>query len=176
MWVSSPFGPIADAMIERPDGHRILLAPVADVADYIAATYTFDEVRVEPTTLAVVGGRHVLSSRSLRAEMIAGSRTAVGMLLRTVPAPLARSPRWAAAIDPVAARMRDGVRTVGTAGGGRREYYCATDEHRVVAVHARLDGVVLGGLRPVDPPVRFGFGSTPTAPSIVRVTTTVEHR
>lgn len=174
MWDASPFGPIADAMIERPDGHRILLAPSAGVADYIAATYSFDEVRVESTSLAVIAGRRIVRSRSLRAELVTGSRTAVGALLRTVPAPVARSRWWAAAIDPVAARMREGVRTVGTAGGGRREYYGAMDEHRLAAVHAVLDGESLGDLRPVAPPVHFGFGSTPALPSIVRVTTTID--
>jgi hypothetical protein len=31
----------------------------------------------------------------------------------------------------------------------------------------------LGALADVDPPVRFGFGSTPRFPALVRVTTTV---
>lgn len=173
MWSSTPVGPIADAMIERSDGHRILIAPSTAVADYIAQAYTFDEVRVEPTTLPAIGGRRTLRSPSLRVEIVVGARTAVGALLRIVTPPLARARWWARAIDPIAARMRDGVRTVGTAGGGRREYCCAMDEQRLVAVHARLDGELLGGLRPVSPPVRFGFGSTPPAPSIVRVTTTI---
>jgi hypothetical protein len=62
-----------------------------------------------------------------------------------------------------------GVRTRGTAGGGRREWYSAQDMHRIKAVSARFDGVDLGDLRPVDPPVRFGFASTPEEPSLVRV-------
>jgi hypothetical protein len=35
------------------------------------------------------------------------------------------------------------------------------------------DGEDQGGLAPVDPPVRFGFGSTPRTPSLVRVVTLV---
>ena len=173
MWAASPFGPIADVMIERPDGHRILVAPTEPVADYIAATYTFDEVRVEPTALTVSGWRRVLTSQSLRVEMVGGRRTPIGVMLRAVPPRLARTRAWAWAIDPAASRLREGVHTVGTAGGGRREFYCALDEHSVTAVHARLDGEVLGTLSPVRPPVRFGFGSTPSLPSIVRVTTTI---
>ena len=46
-WLESPFGSFADAMIERPDGHRVLLAPSAEAAEFVASTYTFDEVRVE---------------------------------------------------------------------------------------------------------------------------------
>ncbi len=149
------------------------MPPTAEVAEYIAATYSFDEIRVEPTALSVTGGRWVLSSSPLRVEIVASGRTPVGALLRLVPRPLARARWWTHAIGPIAARMRDGVRTVGTAGGGRREYYCALDERRLSAVHARLAGEVLGELRPVSPPVRFGFGSTPSVPSLVRVTTTI---
>ncbi len=47
-WQQTPFGSFADAMVERPDGHRILLAPTRQVADLISTTYVFDEVRIEP--------------------------------------------------------------------------------------------------------------------------------
>jgi hypothetical protein len=67
-----------------------------------------------------------------------------------------------------------GVRTRGTAGGGRREWYAALDLHRIAHIEASWAGTDLGGLRPVDPPVRFGFGSTPSRPSLVRVTTTID--
>ena len=43
------------------------------------------------------------------------------------------------------------------------------DLHRIKSVSARFDGAELGELRPVTPPVRFGFGSTPEDPSLVRV-------
>jgi hypothetical protein len=62
---------------------------------------------------------------------------------------------------------------VGSAGGGRTEYYGARDLHRVTTALVRWEGVDQGPLAPVSPPVRFGFGSTPTAPSLVRVTTLV---
>jgi hypothetical protein len=35
------------------------------------------------------------------------------------------------------------------------------------------EGADQGGLAPVDPAVRFGFGSTPRTPSLVRVVTLV---
>lgn len=47
-WLESPWGEFADAMVERADGHRVLLAPSDDVAGLVSTTYTFDEVRVEP--------------------------------------------------------------------------------------------------------------------------------
>jgi hypothetical protein len=42
---------------------------------------------------------------------------------------------------------------------------------RVVEADVRWDGADTGGLAPVDPPVRFGFGSTPLTPSLVRIVT-----
>ena len=173
IWAASPFGPVADAMIERADGERLLLAPTLEVADLIAATYRFDTVRIEPVTLRPGTDEWHFESPSLDLTFRTGLRTGLGRLLTAVPRPLARSRVWCRAIDPVARRIRPGVRTAGTAGGGRREYYSALDEHRVVGLQARLDGADLGALRPVAPPVRFGFGSAPVRPAIVRVTTRI---
>ena len=77
------------------------------------------------------------------------------------------------AIDPVARLALRGVRTRGSAGHGRREWYGAADVHRLTAVRARLGDDDLGSLTDVWPPVRFGFSSTPRRASIVAVTTTV---
>lgn len=174
MWRETPFGTVADAMIERPDGHRLLIAPTRELADYVAATYTFDEVRIEPVELfADVTSRTFLSA-TLRVRVETGRRTAVGRLLNLVPPSVARSRWWCRAIDPIARTLRHGVRTVGTAGGGRREYYCALDEHRLVAARATFEGHDLGTLRPVTPAVRFGFASTPPTPAIVAVTTLID--
>jgi hypothetical protein len=174
MWPVSPFGSVVDAMIERTDGSRLLIAPRPDVAAFIAATYNFDEVRIEPTSLQIVGRSWTIAAASLRVSIHTGRRTATGQLLSLVPRPLARSRWWCRAIDPIARRVRPGVRTFGTAGNGRREYYCALDEHSLTHVSAELDGADLGQLRAVTPPVRFGFGSTPSTPSLVRVTTLIE--
>ncbi len=38
IWQESPFGPFADVMVQQPSGHRQLLAPGPEVADFIAAT------------------------------------------------------------------------------------------------------------------------------------------
>ncbi|MFI0237952.1 hypothetical protein [Streptomyces sp. NPDC016845] len=174
MWRESPFGPVTDLMMERPDGHRTLIAPTPDLADYIAATYTFDEVRMEPVALTVEGrGRIAVRASSVALTLTTGRRTGVGFLLTLVPRPLARTRAWCRLIDPAARLARRGVRTVGTAGGGRREYYCALDEHALTSASVRLDGHDQGPLASVTPPVRFGFGSTPPRPALVRVTTLI---
>lgn len=173
-WPRSPLGPFTDVMVERPDGHRLLLAPSPSVAEFVTATYTFDEVALGPVRYREEGDRRQVTAGRLECAWRVGGRTVLGSLLAAVPAPLATDPRWVTAIDVVARTVLPGVRTVGSAGNGRREYYCARDLHRITDAVVRWDGVDQGGLAPVTPPVRFGFGSTPTAPSHTRITTLVQ--
>lgn len=174
MWPVSPFGPIIDVMVEHADGHRVLIAPSDEVAEFIAATYRFDEIRIEPTTLDIRERRWTVSSTSLRVSLEVGRRTALGQVLANVPRSVARSRWWCTAIDPLAHLLVRGVHTRGTAGDDRREWYAALDLHAVDSVRAEWEGTDLGALRPVHPPVQFGFGSTPRSPSLTRITTTVQ--
>ncbi|WP_291057318.1 hypothetical protein [Herbiconiux sp.] len=180
MWHDSPLGAFADVMLEDVAGHRMLLAPRDDVADYIAATYTFDEVRVLPVRsrrieggLEVVAGGSGASAPFFHARLRIGAVTALGRLLRSVPRPLATDPRWLAALDPLASRLMPGVHTAGTAGGGRREYYGVTALREIAWAEAAFDGRHLGAFAALDPPVRFGFGSAPRDPQLADVVTTI---
>jgi len=173
-WHDTPLGPFADAMVETAAGHRVLLAPDQDAADFIGATYSFDEVRIEPFGVAEDGSRWAVRSPSLRLDLTVGDRTPLGRLLRVVPAGVAGSPAWCTLTDPVARLLLRGVRTRGTAGHGRREWYGATDVRRVLVMSGSFDGAALGTLTDVDPPCRFGFSSTPRKPSVTDVLTTVE--
>lgn len=173
-WHDTPLGRFADAMVETAEGHRVLLAPTAEVRDFIEATYGFDEVRLEP--IAVDGDTQVLRVRaaSLRLDLRLGRRTPLGWAVSAVPGRVAAAPAWCALTDPVARVALRGVRTRGTAGGGRREWYGATDVHAIVSLAGAFSGQDLGELAPVDPPCRFGFSSTPRRPSVTSVVTTVE--
>jgi hypothetical protein len=174
MWPLSPYGSVTDVMIERPDGHRILLAPTRELADFIAATYQFDEVRVTPVLRMRDGNKKwMVSTDELALTFELGGRPPLGLLLLAMPRRLARAKWFATAADPIARLTMDGVRTRGTAGGGRREWYSAQDMQKITSVSARLDGVDLGDLRPVTPAVRFGFASTPEQPALVRVLTRI---
>lgn len=172
-WHTTPLGPFADVMVETAAGHRLLLAPSPAVADYVTATYAFDEVRIEPVAVTEEGDRWWTVSDSLTLDVTVGRRMPLGWLLRAVPGPIGASPWWARVVAPVAHVVVPGVRTVGTALEGRREFYGATDLRRVTAMHARLDGQDLGALADIDPPCRFGFSSTPRTPSVTSVVTTV---
>ncbi|MFH9295210.1 hypothetical protein [Streptomyces sp. NPDC017520] len=173
-WPRSPFGAFSDVMVEYPDGVRVLLAPSRRIADFVAATYRFDRIEVVPVIVTVADDIWLVEAGPLRLRLRTGRRSALGLLLSAVPAPLARSPLWAALCDGPARLLMPGVRTLGRAGPGRREWYGARGLRPVVAADAVLDGAGLGRLAPLDPPVAFGFGSAPRRPSLVRVTTTVE--
>lgn len=175
-WRQTPMGAFSDVMAETAAGHRMLLAPTAMVADFISATYAFDEVRVEPVQVEATLEEWQVVSSSLTLTIGIGARTPLGRLLHTIPAAVATNPAWASAADPFSRVIMRGVRTRGSAGGSRREWYGATDVREVVSLLGELDGVDLGRLAPVDPPCRFGFSSTPRRPSVTDVVTTIDVR
>jgi hypothetical protein len=183
-------------MVERPDGHRVLLAPSREVADFVAATYTFDTVRIvgvavrdgepdvggelaadwgdldDPELVDDDAATWTVTAGPLAMRLGFGSRTVLGRLIGAVPMRIATSTFWAAAIDPIARTVMRGVRTRGRT-GARQEWYAARDVRSITGLTASWDGVDLGSLTAVDPPVRFGFGSTPRRPSLVTLVTTV---
>ncbi|MDG9700699.1 hypothetical protein [Streptomyces sp. DH37] len=171
-WSRSPFGPFADVMLERPDGQRLLLAPAGRIADFVAALYRFDRTLTVPVAVDAAGPAWRVAAGPLRMRFTTGRWGGLGRLPRCVPAPLAARPARAALTD-LPARLLSGVRTRGSAGGGYREWYGARDLLPVTAVEASFEGRDLGALAPVEPPVRFGFGSAPRTPALVRVVTTV---
>ena len=173
MWRTSPLGTFADVMLQQGSGHRLLLAPSAEAAEFIAGTYTFDETLVGPVTLTVDGDRRTVAAPGLKLTFKIGGPTRIGRLLSLVPRRIATAPRWLVAIDPVARVVMQGVRTRGSAQAGRREYYGAYGVRAITAAQGTWRGQTLGTLAPVDPPVTFGFGSTPRQPAITSLVTTI---
>lgn len=172
MWDASPYGTFSDVMLELPSGHRILIAPRQDVADFVAATYSFDEIRIEPVSITH-GDEWSVHTRSLQLRFTPGRRHWVSTVLRLVPAPVRRSSSWAKLCNPVAGRLMPGVQTYGTAGGGRTEWYAASGVRRLSGARATWEGEELGMLAPVSPPVRFGFASSPAEPTLTSLTSYV---
>jgi hypothetical protein len=173
-WDDSPWGGFADVMVEDAAGHRVLLAPDERVRDFVAATYSFDEQVIEPVAVADTADGWQVTTPSLSLRLVVGGRTPLGSALALVPSRVATSPAWCGVVDPVARVVLRGVRTRGTAGGDRREWYGATCVVAVTAIQGEWRGTDLGTLAPVDPPCRFGFSSTPKRPSVTSVVTTIE--
>lgn len=173
-WTDTPYGTFADAMVETATGHRLLLAPTRQVAALLEATYRFDEVRLENFEVTEISEAWQVRSASLHLDLTFGSRTPVGYALRAVPPSIAQAPAWCAVTDPVARVVMEGVRTRGTAGNGRREWYGATDAHRVLSAWGTFDGADLGSLTQVLPATRFGFSAPPRRPTVTSVVSTIE--
>jgi hypothetical protein len=176
IWQESPFGPFADAMVQLPSGRRILLAPTEEAAGFIAATYSFEEVRVVGVTAVLAGQVLKVDAGPLVIGAGIGSRALLGALLRTVPRPLAVHTRWLTAVSPLAGLAARGARTFGTAGNGRLEYYGVSDLHHISTAVVSWEGAGAGDLSAISPPVTFGFSSVPPRPSLSRVRTTVVER
>jgi hypothetical protein len=173
-WDDGPWGPFADVMVEDAAGTRVLLAPDGRVRDFVSATYSFDEHVIEPVDVVDTEDGWQVSTPSLSLRLVVGGRTPLGTALGLVPDRVATAPAWCAVVDPIARVVLRGVRTRGTAGGDRREWYGATSVVAVTSIEGEWRGVALGALAPVTPPCRFGFSSTPERPSITRVVTTIE--
>lgn len=173
-WPVSPFGSFADAMVADANGHRTLLAPTSDTAQYVSDTYVFDDVVETPIDFVAEPNRWRFESDPLSVRIEVGGRVALGLLLRPLPRRLAAAPALTVLTDPVARIVLRGVRTRGTAGDGRREFYGAHDVRQITALSGTWRGQDLGDLAPVDPPPDFGFSSTPRRPSVTEVTTTID--
>lgn len=182
LWRTSPFGPFADVMVEgAPGAGRLLIAP-PDVAEFVATTYHFEQVVTAPVRAHGCRGGRGVSTRlrvvagPLRLDAEIGRRTPLGWALRTLPRGVATAPTWARLIAPVSSVVMPGVRTWGSAGSCRWEAYGAWDHHAVLRIRGSWHGTDIGDLAPLDPPVRFGFGSAPRTPSLTSLTTTVLER
>ena len=176
-WDRTPHGPFADVMVAHPDGRRELLAPDEWVADFVSATYTFDTVTHVPVSVSRTGfnraSRWTVTAGPLAWQFSVGPRSPLGYLLQSVPRPLGTSLGFAHLTDPVARRVMPGVRTLGTAGNDRTEWYSAYDLHAITFSRASWDGRDLGTLTDMTPAPDFGFSSTPRRPSLTALTSTV---
>lgn len=140
MWDRSPFGAFTDVFLELPDGTSVLLAPDEIVAAYVSGTYRFDTVSVVDVRARRTARGLELDAGALQVSVDVGTISPLGRLLRIVPKPVARDPRWLAAIDPIARLVAPGSGTAGSAGNGRREYYGVTGAHDVTGVRGTWAG------------------------------------
>ncbi|WP_263993791.1 hypothetical protein [Mycobacterium yunnanensis] len=122
-WLRSPFGRFADVMVETADGRRTLLAPSDQVAEFVSATYEFDSIEIGSVDVDHRADGFSVTAPGLGVDARLGGPAQFDGLLRLVPGRLATAPAWLRIVDPVAARLIPGVRTAGSAGNGRREYY-----------------------------------------------------
>lgn len=178
IWDESPFGAFSDAMVELPSGRRLLLAPRQEIADFIKATYSFEEVRLTPVRThwgrsPDGGGSLSVDAGPLQLRANFGRSTGVGRLLALVPRALAVRPAWLTLVSPLASVLSPGIRTAGTAAPGRREFYGVTGLRSIDGASIYWEGRDAGALADIAPAVRFGFSSVPGKPTLATVQTTI---
>ena len=174
-WTETPLGAFADAMVETAPATGCCSRPRAEVADFIEATYDFDETRIEPIAGHVAGLVWCVQSPSLSLD--APRRAAYGAGAPRCGRCRRGSPR-ARLVHASPTRSRGSCCAGSAPAGspaGRREWYGATDIRAVTSLGGHLRRrSTSAALAPVDPPCRFGFSSTPRRPSVTTVVTTVD--
>ncbi len=180
-WARSPLGGFVDVMWRRPDGTRVLLAPTATVADYVAGLYTFDEVQVVRIRGGVRGAVVAVQAGPLQLHAELAARDWRSWLFALRPRVLRRSPRWIAVEDRLARPFVGallgggrGVRATGIAPGGQREHYGADDWRRVASATLTVDGEDAGPMRDMPADLGVGLSAFPTVPASVRVGTLIQ--
>ncbi|MDQ3147691.1 MAG: hypothetical protein M3R01_12315 [Actinomycetota bacterium] len=161
-WPVSPLGPMDDVMWATAGGERVLLAPDEAVAAFVTAVYRFDRVEVVPFAVAASATVLDLSAGPLALRLEAGR----GWRL---PLPRRRPPWFTARVEAPLARLLMGVRTHGVSASGVEEWYQALRWRPLTLASASVDGVDLGALGLLEPPLGVGFSEPPRSPSWVEV-------
>ena len=174
IWERGPLGAMNDLMWARPNGERILLAPNREVARFVGGVYDFDETQVVPFELLRLDAQNLhIAAGPVELELHVRRPL---RLFRLRPKALRRSRAWVRVEDalmrPLVGRFvlrgAEGVHGYGVNPSGVREWYAIDSYAAVTSARGRVDGRDLGGMAPLDPPVRFGFSEFPSRPAVVR--------
>ncbi len=159
-WESSPLGPFTNLMWAKPDGTRVLIAPTQELADYVSALYSFEEVIVTP--LEVSRGKNSIEiiSDIGRVDMAWGW---------VFPLPFKRPLWFIANIEAPFARLFFGTKTHGVTRNGWREWYHVRGLSRLVSAEVELEGRSSNKMSKSNRRVCFGFSEPPRMPLSVRV-------
>lgn len=173
-WTRSPFGAFTDVMVQTAADERVLLAPSAEVAEFVADTYHFDRIDVGPVAAVMSGARLDVTAGELTVAVGVGGPAPLDRLLRLVPGgwPSRRGGSARSTPSPRGS-CRASIPRVAR-GRGRREFYGVRRSRRIVSVSGAFGGRDLAGVAPLLPAVGFGFSSAPPDPQIVAVTTTID--
>jgi hypothetical protein len=179
LWRRGPLGQMTDVMWAQPDGKRVLLAPTKEAADFIGSIYDFDEVRVVDVRVTESAEGFEVSAGAVRVEARGGPPY---RLFALRPRMLRRALLWVRVEDFLLRRAigrlllggAEGVRAFGQTRSGLKEWYRIDSYRPIVAAHATVDRRDLGALRPLSPPLGFGFSEFPLRPAIVACSPVLE--
>lgn len=161
-WNESPFGKFTDIMWAEKDGTRKLIAPTKEVADYVDAMYSFDEIIIQEIEVTEV-------NRSL--SVVCDSMKLDFEWNRGWPIPFKRSLFFIATVELLFAKIFFGTQTHGVTKNQRKEWYAIDRVSKLTKASATIDGTNAGELRPLSEPCKFGFSEAPKKPSSCEVRT-----
>ncbi len=172
LWEDGPFGPMTDVMWADPNGVRTLLVPDEKAGRFIGGVYNFESTRIVPISVTRSQEEVAIEAGPLCLRLTLGKPN---RLFSLRPRFLRRSPAWVRVEDSffrplvgsVVLKGAAGVRGYGVTESGVREWYAVDSYRPLVDAEASLDGSDLGPLRPLTPPVRFGFSEFPAVPAFV---------
>ena len=155
-WKTSKFGEFTDIMWAKPDGTRVLIAPTQEIADYVTDMYTFDEVILENIT-TTQGGRNLkINCSSMELEFTWN---------RGFSIPFKRSLFFISTVELFFAKLLFSTRTYGITKNNRKEWYAIDRVSKLIQATAKIKGIDVGSLSPMNEPCKFGFSEAPKKPS-----------
>lgn len=161
-WKESIFGEFTDIMWAKKDGTRVLIAPTQEIADYVTAMYSFDEVILEEISTS-------LSERSIKVSC--NTMNLEFSWNRGFPVPFKRSLLFIQTIELFFAKLVFSTRTYGITKDNRKEWYAIDRVSHIKSATAQISGKSAGGFKPMNEPCKFGFSEAPKKPSSCAVRT-----
>ena len=161
-WKESPFGEFTDIMWAKKDGTRKLIAPSKEVADYVDAMYSFDEIIIQGVEVTQQDRSLTVTCDSMKLDFEWN---------RGWPIPFKRSLFFIATVELLFAKLFFGTQTHGVTKNQRKEWYAIDRVSKLIKASATIDGNDAGELRPLSEPCKFGFSEAPKKPSSCEVRT-----
>jgi len=161
-WKESPFGEFTDIMWAKPDGTRVLIAPNKEIADYVTAMYSFDEVLLEDIVTTGKDRNQKVKSKTMELDFSWN---------RGLPIPFKRSLLFISTVELFFAKLFFGTRTYGITKNNRKEWYAIDRVSKIKSATAQISGKDAGKFTHMNEPCKFGFSEAPKKPSSCEVRT-----
>ena len=147
-------------MWAKKDGTRVLIAPNQEIADYVTAMYSFDEVILEEVSTT-------MSERSIKVDC--NTMELEFSWNRGFPIPFKRSLLFIQTIELFFAKLIFSTRTYGITKDNRKEWYAIDRVSHITSAKANINSQNAGDFKPMREPCKFGFSEAPKNPLLVRL-------
>ena len=161
-WKESIFGEFTDIMWAKKDGTRVLIAPTQEIANYVTAMYSFDEVILEEISTSLNDSNLSVNCNTMNLEFSWN---------KGFPIPFKRSLLFIRTIELFFAKLVFSTRTYGLTKNNRQEWYAIDRVSHITSATGNIEGGNIGEFGPMKEPCKFGFSEAPKKPSSCAVRT-----